>query len=338
MPSRSELTDDEISEDQLAEVGGPEEFKAYEDKLKERLNTFLMTRRGMQVEGAGSGYILGPGDTLQVDVFGFPDLTSTSTVASDGTIVLTYLNPIRVTGLTTLQLQEKLRAAYKTYVRSPKIKVEMKQYNSSSVSVIGAVEKPGVYPLKGVDSSLTSILSLAGGRTEKASNRMILLPAKDSGGVDPRNQLNDISNSSGIEIDYSDLIGTLEKRPLDIPLMPGDTIIIPEAGSFKISGEVRKPGSYPLSGKTSLVGAIAVAEGLTYSADVGEVEIVRDIGSGKRASLVLDIEQVARTGLNDVLLRDSDIVVVPSHPGLFRTRQLVEFLNGTFRVSGSVRP
>lgn len=337
VPSRSELNDDSADNGELAPVGGPEDFKAYEEKLATRLKSFLESRNEIISQGLSAGYILGPGDTIQVDVFGFPDLSTTTTVASDGTVTLTYLNPITVTGLNPVQLQETLKNAYKTYVKSPKVKVEIKQYNSNSVSVMGAVERPGIYPLKGQDVTLTALLSLVGGKNGKAGNRLVLLPASSSGNINSFIAQNPLNDSSGIEIDFADLVGTIDKRPLVVPLLPGDTVIVPEAGSFKVAGEVRKPGSFPLSSKTSVIGAIAAAEGLTYSADVAQVEIVRDIGAGKRASLVVDIEQIARTGLSDVLLRDSDIVVVPSNPGLFRTRQVVEFLNGFFRVSGQVR-
>ena len=135
-----------------------------------------------------------------------------------------------------------------------------------------------------------------------------------------------------------DLLGRVDQRPILIPLMPGDTIVVPEMGSFEVDGEVNKPGSFKLASKTSTLGAVAAAGGFTYSASVNKVEVIRDVGAGRKASMVVDLEEVGLRGGNDVRLRDGDIIRVPSEPGRFVQRQIVEAVNGLFRgFSGQVK-
>jgi protein involved in polysaccharide export with SLBB domain len=131
-----------------------------------------------------------------------------------------------------------------------------------------------------------------------------------------------------------DLTGTLDRHPLLIPLAPGDTIIVPEAGTYEVDGEVVTPGSYKLTGRTSVIGAIAAAKGFTYSADVNNVEVIRDIGAGQKALVTLDLEEVGLRGARDIRLRNGDLVRVPSHSSRFFKRQIVETINGIFNGVG----
>jgi protein involved in polysaccharide export with SLBB domain len=138
----------------------------------------------------------------------------------------------------------------------------------------------------------------------------------------------------GIEIDLEDLVGQSGQRPLLVPLLPGDTIVVPEAGRYEVDGEVLHSGSFVLASRTSALGAIAAAGGFTYSADVKKVEVIRDIGAGKKAAVTLDLEEVGLRGGRDLRLRNGDVVRVPSEPGRFFRRQVVETLNGIFRGVG----
>ena len=90
---------------------------------------------------------------------------------------------------------------------------------------------------------------------------------------------------------------------------------------------------------TSTLSAIAAAGGFTYVANVNEVEVIRDIGQGKKASLTLDMEKIAFSGAQDEPLREGDVVIVPSAPGRFRARQVVETFRSIMRggVSGSIK-
>jgi protein involved in polysaccharide export with SLBB domain len=140
--------------------------------------------------------------------------------------------------------------------------------------------------------------------------------------------------ASGIEVDMEDLLGTVDRRPVILPLVPGDTIVVPEAGTYEVDGEVTTPGSYKLTGRTSVIGAIAAAKGFTYSADVNNVEVIRDVGAGRKALVALDLEEVGLRGGRDIRLRNGDLVRVPSHSSRFFKRQVVETINGIFNGFG----
>ena len=130
------------------------------------------------------------------------------------------------------------------------------------------------------------------------------------------------------EVYFDDLVGTHNNRPLTIPLHSGDTIVVPEAGTVQIDGEVNKPGSYQLASRMTLLGAIASASGLSYSAAVDKIEVIRELGGGQKALVTVDLEKIALREGEDIRLRDGDVVRVPSAPGRFATRQVINAVNG----------
>lgn len=338
-------------------LAGEDAFKSYEVALSQRINSLIDERKTLLNNSAGQGgYPLGTGDVLDVSVFGFNNLTANTAVASDGAVILPLVGRVDVGGMPLEDAQSTIAKRYSRFIRSPQVLVSLKTFSTSRVSVIGEVNKPGTYPLTRRGILLTEILSEAGGRSPAAGTRIILLPAPriQEGSiarhsatptlslVGTQNQISNENriednfgnNGSGIEIDLEDLIGTLEKRPLLIPVAPGDTVIVPEAGSYEVDGEVTTPGSYKLTGRTSVIGAIAAAKGFTYSADVNSVEVIRDVGAGRKALITLDLEEVGLRGGPDIRLRNGDLVRVPSHSGRFFKRQIVETINGIFNGFG----
>lgn len=336
-PSRAELDKKLYERDGTASAfGSEEEFNAYERSLNDNLNTLIKERAYLLTADASLlGYVIGPGDVLQVDVFGFGDLKSDTEVSPQGTVALPLVGELEVGGRDIAATRKRIAGAYARYIRAPKVDVALKTAQANRVSVIGEVNRPGMYPLRRSGQLLTELLSEAGGKNQNASNRIILLPA-------PRIQPASINTTTtsltsppiaqtvGVEIEMEALIGRVDQRPLLVPLVAGDTIVVPEAGTFQVDGEVEKPGSYQLTSSTSVIGAIAAAGGLTYSANVKGVEIVREIGGGRKALATLDLEEVGLRGGRDIRLRAGDLVRVPSEPGLFFERQIVETLNGIF--------
>jgi protein involved in polysaccharide export with SLBB domain len=138
----------------------------------------------------------------------------------------------------------------------------------------------------------------------------------------------------GVEIEFESLLGSLDQKPLLVPLLPGDTVVIPEAGNYDVDGEVAKPGSFKLATRTSVMSAIAAAGGFSYAASVNQVEVIRDIGGGRKALVTLDLEEVGLRGGRDIRLRNGDIVRVPSEPNRFFRQQIVETINGLFNGVG----
>lgn len=315
---RSELKKDS---DKVADIGNSEEFTTYETRLKDRLSQLVKSRAAFDSNNSISPYVIGPTDQISVTVFGFPDLSAIVEVANDGTISLPMVGSIAAAGRGIGDIQSDIVAKLSRFVRSPRAQVTIKEYQANMVSVVGEVAKPGSYPLKQNGQQLIELISSAGGRTDKAGGRVVLIPANSS-------------NQGGVEISYDDLIGNSDSGPFRIPILPRDTIIVPEAGSVEVYGEVEKPGSYKLASRTSVLGAVAAAGGFTYAAKVDEVEVIRDVGTGKKAAKVLNLEDIALKGFQDPRLRDGDVVRVPSESTNFFRRQVVDAINGTFRGFG----
>lgn len=345
-PSHKELEGNNYGESSSSAATFKDEaaFQSYEGTLTQRVQTLLSERMHLLDHSkAQTSYPLGTGDILDVSVFGFNNLTANSAIAPDGSIILPLVGRVSVGGLPLEDVQATLARRYSQFIRSPQVIVSLKTFSTNRVSVIGEVNKPGTYPLTRRGILLTEILSEAGGRTPAAGTRVVLLPAPrmkttpaTTASAPTVSLVHSVESepASGIEVDMEDLTGTIDKRPLLIPLVPGDTIIVPEAGTYEVDGEVVTPGSYKLTGRTSVIGAIAAAKGFTYSADVNNVEVIRDIGSGQKALVTLDLEEVGLRGARDIRLRNGDLVRVPSHSSRFFKRQIVETINGIFNGVG----
>ena len=297
---------------------GANEFFGIEEKQKSLLKD-LLSSRGKLINSTNLGsYIIGVGDLIEINVFDVQELNTTVRVKPDGNITLHLLGEVKAINTSETELLNNITYKLKKFVKDPQVSLKIAEYEAQKISVIGEVTKPSTYPLKRSGYTLVELLSEAGGRTAKASNKILLSP------------LNSINPA--IEIDLDELLGTSGKAPVKIPLLPGDTIVVPEVGEVNVDGEVVKPASYPLSSKTSLMGAIASAGGLTYSADINKVEVIRDIGNGKKAQIKVDLENMALKKGEDIRLRNGDVIRVPSASGLFATRQVVEVLNRIFNV------
>jgi len=116
-----------------------------------------------------SDYRIGPEDLLDIQVFGVSELSRTVRVSSRGFISLPLLGEVKVAGLTSPGLENRLAELLaKDYLQNPQVSVFIKEYTSQRVTVSGAVTKPGVYPLKG-RTTLLQAIAIAGGLDDKAS-------------------------------------------------------------------------------------------------------------------------------------------------------------------------
>lgn len=127
-------------------------------------------------------YRIGEEDLLEIKVFGVEQLTSTVRVNPRGQITLPLIGAVHVAGLTA-QAAEALIAAKlgESYLQNPQVSLFIKEFTTQRVTVEGAVVRPGVYPLKGHSSLLTS-LALAGGPARMSETSQVLLFRPDGTG------------------------------------------------------------------------------------------------------------------------------------------------------------
>lgn len=158
-------------------------------------------------------YTIGPADVLRIEVWKEEALSQTVPVRTDGKISLPLINDIYVVGLTPLELQKDLTKQFSQFIENPTVSVIVQEINSLKIFVVGNVNQPGVFDVKREINVLQAI-SLAGGFTEWANKRNIKLFRKH-GGVE-----------QVIKINYNKIVSG-EHPELNIPLLPGDNIVVP---------------------------------------------------------------------------------------------------------------
>jgi polysaccharide export outer membrane protein len=261
-------------------------------------------------------YKIGPEDLLEISVFEDEKLNKTVRVSSQGNISLPLLGILKVKGLTGNELEKEIRDLLaEKYFQDPHVSVFIREYRNQRISVIGAVEKPGVFDVTG-QKTVLEMLAMAGGLKGEPNSAGQLLfvirqpipeedtskEKKDSGEQPPKTFV----------IDLEELLvkGDLA---LNIPLMHGDVINVPVSGKVFVGGEVKSPGGFPLSGRRMTIGqAITLAGGLKFEANGSETKIFRYSEKGtERETLSVNVYAIQKGEAEDTSLRENDIIIVP---------------------------
>jgi polysaccharide export outer membrane protein len=157
-------------------------------------------------------YVIGAGDSLNINVWKEPSLGGTVKVRPDGFITLPLLNEVQVVGLTTGQLRKVLEEKYREYTTEPFITIRVEGIASAEVFLVGQVGKPGAYPLAGNDTVL-QLLTRSGGLSIFAERSNVRVVRRDGEKI------------TEYIVDYDAIVkGDLKQ---DILLRPGDRIIVP---------------------------------------------------------------------------------------------------------------
>jgi polysaccharide export outer membrane protein len=252
---------------------------------------------GSQSQAASSTLAIGTGDELQVKVYGAPDLSVLTRVASDGTISLPLVGYVPVAGLTSDQAQEEIsnRLRDRHIVKDPQVFVFVKEYTNSEISVVGEVVKPGVFSALG-PHRLLDVLEEAGGPTEKASNS-ISVSHRGSDQVTTLRLSNDAA----------------EMARNNIELQPGDTVLVPKAGIVYVLGEVYKPGGYALNstGGITVLQVVSAAGGPTRLASISGTKMVRRTPTGLK-EVPVPLKELLNAKVDDMRVQPGDILYIPS--------------------------
>jgi len=206
-------------------------------------------------------YTVGAGDVLAVTVYRAPDYNSVVEVAGDGTIVLNAVGRVQAAGMTSAQVGSEIARRLQSggIFREPLVNVMVQTYRSRTVSVLGAVGKPGEYPLDRGGLTITEILARAGA-TLGVGGGTVRVVRRDGTQQDlPADQL---------------LAGAANQR-----LQPHDTLIVTESATFYISGEVQRPGNFPIEPGLTMERAIALAGGITQRGARSRLKVTRHEGA-----------------------------------------------------------
>jgi polysaccharide biosynthesis/export protein len=262
-----------------------------------------------------SNYILGKDDEVVIRAIDVDEFDGKPTrVDMRGNISVPFLGNVQAAGLTAAQLEAYLRKALAVYLAEPRISVTAVAYRSQPVSVIGAVNKPGLYYLTG-HKTLLQTLSEAGGLNNDVAGNTIQVTRQQQWGPLPL---------PGAKNDPADKVSVaqVKVRPLldgktpeaDIALRPNDVISVPRAELVYVVGAVRRAGGFVLAGQEemSVLQALSMAQGLERGASPGRSRIIRKDKQGNRSEVSVDIKKLLSGQAPDLPLTANDILFVPS--------------------------
>jgi polysaccharide export outer membrane protein len=245
-------------------------------------------------------YIIGVQDSVNVTVWENADLTGKFTVQPDGAITLPLVGRVKAAGLSLSGFEMQLtRALADGFLIEPRVAVTLDAHRGRRIFIFGAVSSPGAYALP-EGQTLIEALVRAGYAT--ASQVVVVRPKRPSAGPTlPENA----GDAEVIRVNLKELEKDVEQGSLarNIPLQDGDTVFIPRSDPTRIfvTGQVRTPGAYSITENTSVLQAVALAGGVTESAAINRLRIMR-IVDGKQKTLNVKITDIVQPG---------DTLVVP---------------------------
>jgi polysaccharide export outer membrane protein len=252
-------------------------------------------------------YRIGYQDILDIQVFKHPELAQKVAVGPAGTIALYRLDsPVVAVCRTERELADDIRTAYMAhYLKDPQVHVSVAEQKSGSISVIGAVERPGNYYIS-KRMHLLEMLAFAGGPNKEAGTRMLVARAGSSSVC---RQKGDPEDDTVSVMDFK--IRDVQEGKQTLWLQPGDVISVLDADIVYVYGNVMKQGALKIREPITLTQAIASSEGLMPAAKKDKVRVLRQIpGKPDREELVFDLDQIDKGKVKDPYLEPNDIVAV----------------------------
>ncbi len=166
---------------------------------------------------SASDYILGPSDLLQIDIFQVDELSGTERINAAGYIKMPLIGLVKVAGLSREQSEDLITALYaEGYLQDPQVNIDIMEYVSHQITVLGHVTNPGVYPLKG-KTTLLQALAMAGDAGELANEEEVVVFRTDESGV-----------VVGYVVNLEDV---LAGTTVDPEIIGNDKVVVPVSGS-----------------------------------------------------------------------------------------------------------
>lgn len=265
-----------------------------------------------------AAYLLGPDDSITIRSPEAEEISEKPYRISDnGYINLPLIGQVLAAGLTVEQLEVELASRLKAYFKKPAVSVSVTEFRSQPVSVIGAVNNPGVIQLQG-NKTLVEILSMTGGLRGDAGHRVKITRKRQWGLIPlPGATVDPTGRFSLAEVS---LKAVMEARnpEQNILIRPEDIISVPRADIVYVIGDVTKSGGFVLNDQETLsvLQALALAGGLERTAAPQKAKILRPApGAERRAEIPVDLKRILSGGAIDVAMAPEDILFVPGSRG-----------------------
>jgi polysaccharide export outer membrane protein len=252
-----------------------------------------------QTQGS-SGYRIGPKDLIEIKVFEVPELNIERRVSAEGTINLPLVGDVPVQGLTDVELADRIKAMLEAkLLQRASVAVQVREFRSKPISVLGAVKQPGNLSLSG-RWTLLEALSAAGGLTDDHADKIYVLRRAENG------------LSDQISINVDDLMMRADPDA-NVPIIANDIINVPAKVEVTVFclGQVAHPGavSFQSTERITLLTAIARAGGLTDRAS-RDIQIKRRDHTGRDVEMAANFRRIVSGKDTDLPLQSGDVVIV----------------------------
>lgn len=265
-----------------------------------------------------STYLLGPDDQLEISGPELTDLPNKPLrVDGEGDIQVPLAGTVHVAGLTVQQTEQKLDEVLSKYIKHPQVVVNVAEVRSQPVSVLGAVNSPGVHQVQG-HKTILEMLASAGGVRQDAGYSIRITRQLEWGCIPlPGAQLDATGKYSVAEVNLRKIMDA--KTPEEnIQIFPHDVISIPKAEMVYVIGEVHRSGGFVLGEHQSIsvLQALSLAEGLNTGADPRHAKILRlKQDADQREELKVDVKDALNGKKPDFPLQGEDILFIPGSTG-----------------------
>ncbi len=289
-----------------------------------------------QVPATMSSYVLGQGDQVTLRVVEADEIPDKPfRIDEKGSIDVPMIGAVHAAGLTVHELQTLLVTRFTAFIKNPQVAVFVNEMRSQPVSVLGAVNLPGVHQLQG-HKTLVEVLATAGGLKPDAGYSVRITRHMEWGQVPLPGS--SVTPDGLYSVGEVGLKGLLEaKNPADnIAVMPNDVLTIPVAEMIYVLGDVRKSGGFVLGERkgVSVLQALAMAEGTTPLARSNEARILRNSpGSEVRAEIPVDLKKIMNGQAIDIAMQSNDVLFVPTS-GVKKIRERA--LDAIFAIGSGV--
>ena len=240
---------------------------------------------------------VGAGDLLVVSVFDTPEMTQTVRVNDLGDATLNLIGIVHLGNLTPDQDREAItqKLVDGHFLKNPQVSVLIQEYGTQGVSVLGEVQKPGVYSVLG-NRTLLDVISEAGGTTAYAGSTATVK-----------------RNSDGTLLSIPLSKNAKSTLASDVELQPGDKVIIPRASLVYVLGDVGRPGGFLMqnSGRMTVLQAVALAGGQTRTASIDHARVIRKTDSGYEDTQI-HLKRIMDGHEDDRELQAEDILYIPN--------------------------
>lgn len=244
----------------------------------------------------GPDYVIGPGDSLRIDLWGNIDARYEAVVDRDGEISLPKVGVVNLWGQTFSEAKETIRKQIGKYFTNFEFNISMGALRSIQIFLVGEVKAPGTHQISSLSSVMTALSSL-GGPTISGSLRNIQLLR---------------GGKLVTTIDFYDFLLAGDKSQ-DARLQSGDTIFVPLATPLVgIAGNVRRPAVYELKGDEVLEDVLALAGGIIPTAYLQKVQVARVEAHDKKVVLDLNLGLGTDMEGSDLafMMQDRDLVKI----------------------------